>query len=883
MKKMIGFLLAGVLLPLLPLQAQQEEEERVIVLKQPVRGMKYNVYLDEECQNPYMNEDEEKQIILESDEEGRILIPEMSEITLYIKQSETVPGYFMDPEVYELNYERNELEVYPINVNLESSGLEEKVFDVYEENSDEVMFQADFDKNKNLNLFEAGKKYILKKNKQEKWTLCSELSLKIPVYPKEIHLKCDVKTYCGLRISFESILQNGKYGLFLDREGNNPVRDIYEQETVVCLDQQKEAEFFLEKGKVFLKEIETPSGYYRQKEPVEILLSEKTENNLNVEMHLSEWRCVLRDAENGSLLDGTIIVKDEKGDCKEVTSGSKILLFPGKFYTFETAETEDGYYHGTMDKWKVPEYEPENQEIDLNCNSFFVNVNVKDADTGQKLKGGRFAIYDENDNRITEFTAGDHDNKIGKLKAGKNYRIHQIRLLDSFLPVVDHLIQIPEKGESNIETILQMKGYTTLTTGISDSETGNLIKQGDVAVYMDENCTLEASDILQQERTLSDGTKEVHLPDGTYFLKMKTVSKEWYWNSKVHQIKILHEKRNRETLWITTERVDMAFRVKDSFGNELSCFEVTVTDGKNQKLGTLNLKESNSLKEAGIYLSAEEKYYSQLHHTDGNYVYDEEKKPFMISHSAKGQFMEETAIPYVSVSIMSTDPSSEAAYMVYSDEKCTIQAENVKKNKSNDRWNLKDGEYWLLQQKIHGSFYAQKKAEKIIVSHLEGWNRAIVKEEIPVTYMIRNVDEENRLLSGSTFEIYDENESLVDRFHTYREEMILTGKWLEAGKTYTLHEIVSPEGYQKCIDMSFTVPLNYTGKIPVTTIEHSKKRIISLPSVEEKNNSEQGVQKSVFSDKTEKNEPEHTHNYAWMIIAGAIVMIAIMAQKKGNR
>lgn len=887
MKKIIGILLAGVVLPLLPLQAEHEEENRCITLEEAIAGMKYSVYLDEECQTPYIREDDDDQAVLESDKDGMIVIPDTDELSLYIKQTETVTGYFMDPEVYELSQDLMTLKVFPIQVNLDCQNFSENVFEVYEKDNEEVLFQVNFETKENLNCFEAGKNYLLKKAQQEEWTVCPDISFHVPLYPEEIVLKTNVMTYGKLTVVFspKNKLEGGKYGLFYDQEGTEPVKDIHGKETVADLSEQNKATFSLKKGKYYVKELEVPSGYYRQKESIEIQVDEKKETTVNIRLHFSEWKCLLLDSLNEKELNGKVSVKDENGKSTEVSGGTRIPLFPGKFYTFEISETEEGYYHSSPVIFQIPEYAPDKEEVHLVCESFAVKVNVKDEDTEKKLSGGRFVIYDDNDNLITEFTGDEKDTIIQKLKAGKTYRIHQVRLLDSFLPSSDELIEIPERGPAVIEKTVKAKGYTTLQTGIMDEDTGRMEDIGEVSVYQDEACLELATDILNQKRVTGEGRKEIHLTDGTYYLKMSSLSKGWYWNDDVVAVTLHHEQSNRAVYSFSTSRVDMSFLVKDNEGNNLDQFEVMITDEKNQKLGTLNLSEGNSLKKAGIFLISDRKYYSQLRHKKGKYVYDEEKMPFVISQYIRNQYVENIAIPYVSLSIMSTDPSSEAEYAFYADEKCTEKAENVKKSK--DRWNLKDGVYWLLQEKVHGSFYAEEKAEKITVDHKEGWERVIVKEEVPVIYTIRNVDEDNRFLSGSTFEIYDENENMMDRFHTYREEVILSGRWLKAGRTYTLHEIMSPDGYQKCVDMSFTVPLHDTGKIPVTTIEHSRKKIMSLPAVAERKENEQSVHRKDTSRKEKsaqkKEVKEEKESYAWWIVPALLAVIVIAVQKKGNR
>lgn len=888
MKKTVAFLIFGAMISLLPLHAEQGKGN-FIQLKEKVEGMKYGVFVDEECQKPFVNEEHE--IILESDKDGKIELPHTEETQLYIKQIETVIGYFMDPSVYELNHELLELDAYPICMDIQIDPCKELKFQVHDEECEELLWVVDFATGKNMDMFEAGKTYLLKKEKQEEWTVCEDFLLEIPQYKEEILVNPEITVYGKVKFVFdnEKDMRSGKFQLFKDEEGNEQALDINGMPMILDLSDNYDDSFLVKKEKLFLKEIQTAdSFYFRQEKPQEVLTELCQETIVTVERSLSKWTCILKDKNTGKQITGNIAVKDENGLKQQIHSGEEILLFPGKNYNFDASEVASGYYQNSIDNWKVPEYKPEETVIPILCDRFSLQINIEDSDSGKKLNGGSFAVYNKDNHKISEFTPESKAYEISHLKAGERYKIHQVRQIESYLYCEDQFVDIPEKGNTSIVLTVKMTGYTTLQAGIWDENTGMIVKEGTVSVYMDKSCTKEASDAFNQEKILADGMKEVHLLDGTYYIRMNTISSNWYRNDIVQAVHIDHNVSKSEKLTIPTEKINLKFQVVDSNNEKLNCFEVKITDENNNTVGVVNLLQCSSTIKAGISLNAETAYYYQLSHVDGQYEYEKEKIPFVLSQSymEKGKIIQHEAVPYVTVSLMKTNLSTQAVYEIYNDKECRKKEEPSQNTEEIKKWNLKDGEYYLLQKSIHKSFYAQEKPEKIRIDHTKEWKKAIIKEEIPVTYMIRSVDEKNQFLAGSRYEIYDDTNHFVERVHTFNEELILSGTWLETGKTYTLKEIMTPDGYQKSIDMSFHVPVRYNGSIPVTTIEHKRKKILSLPSIADRKKRQPEVSNKV-PEKAKKEEYKEEKSETKWWYAGAVGVFVlggfITLKKKGNR
>ena len=62
--------------------------------------------------------------------------------------------------------------------------------------------------------------------------------------------------------------------------------------------------------------------------------------------------------------------------------------------------------------------------------------------------------------------------------------------------------------------------------------------------------------------------------------------------------------------------------------------------------------------------------------------------------------------------------------------------------------------------------------------------------------------------------------------------LVLQGSWLKKGCSYVVAEIQTPDGYHRCADIQFTVPLHQPSTTPSISIVHQKQQRIVLPQKE---------------------------------------------------
>lgn len=97
-------------------------------------------------------------------------------------------------------------------------------------------------------------------------------------------------------------------------------------------------------------------------------------------------------------------------------------------------------------------------------------------------------------------------------------------------------------------------------------------------------------------------------------------------------------------------------------------------------------------------------------------------------------------------------------------------------------------------------------------SSLEQMNeRTVVVENFGIHFYVEKRDEDGNRIAGATIQLIDENgRELTDIVSSDADKVEIPLEYLDAGKTYTLHESVSVDGYYyPKDDITFTVPSTY--------------------------------------------------------------------------
>ena len=100
--------------------------------------------------------------------------------------------------------------------------------------------------------------------------------------------------------------------------------------------------------------------------------------------------------------------------------------------------------------------------------------------------------------------------------------------------------------------------------------------------------------------------------------------------------------------------------------------------------------------------------------------------------------------------------------------------------------------------------YAYAKEVSFTVNHDGTVNQVEMRDDVTKVEILKLDAETGRPLAGATFEILDQNGKVRETWTSTGEPHRIYGK-LNAGESYTLHEVSAPVGYQKMADTVFTV------------------------------------------------------------------------------
>lgn len=896
MKKILMLLSMIGLTALFPIHAEISEDSEGIGLNKRVSGMKYAVFLDENCEKPLLDENEEP-VVIESNEEGKLESDIFSKDEIYLKQTGTIAGYYLDPVVYNMCTYHEKLPVYEISPEIDYGKLQNRIFEIYDETGTDLLGEFKENEIDGNYLLEAGKKYVMKKKEQEDWCITDDIAFSVPLYPETFQIVVTSHPYGRLHINFESTEADvsTEYRIYEDAECTREAKDIFGEKIRMDLSERNFYELSMAQRKLYLRQ-EKPDQRFYENTAIVCLSVKNGELTEHTEKLIKpEWKIRLKDEKNGKTLNGRIRISDSEGNFREVNEGDTVQMLPGKSYTLKVCSVEKGYYSGCEQILHVPSEKPEYEIYEIGCRPFFLSIGISDKKTGKPVIGAEFVLLDEKDAVCARFRTDQSVYETSRLSSERSYRLHQIGLADHYLPMQDQQIVIPAFGEEMLKCDFSMEGYVTVHAGIHDSETGGTISEGIIRIFRSDGA--EAQDVMHGNPSVRDGKVDICLSDGTYYLQMTDITSKWYLNPEKIVFDVNHADKRDISLSVGTEPVRTSFRVRDPEDNSLDNFTLRILDENGQKIGEMDLAAYETTTDAGISLCSDRKYYYQLELKKGQYTFDEEVKPFILSqmYSQKNQLIEETAEPYVYLTVVETDVSCQAEYELYKDEECTEKSEvlnNVSSGKGGQRqkkWKLRDGIYWLKQVGIQRSYYVQKKPQLIRIDHSSEWKKGVVFENEHVSYTIHSLDEQGNHLSGAVYEILDEKGKVQNRFQTESREVVLSGKWLERGKTYTLHEAEAADGFQKYADIIFKVPEEYNGSVPSLTLKHKKvQKILPLPEKKDENRKiSESNEKARNVPVKKKEEKEYSHSVGKtygkemvLIVSGLIVGFVVVKKIK---
>lgn len=831
MKRSFLLGLAGMAgLMMVPLSGKEPE----IRLEKEVAGIRYDVYEDRECQIPLLDEQGER-IELISDEHGILSssVPIVS--PSYLQQTGTVTGYYYDAQIYPLRQDTFILPVCPIEVNVDCGEWKEGTFQILDEDREVIIMEWSLEDCENPSVEEIGscldakQSYVLVQKDLPEWMYGKELPFTIPADPVEtIRLVPERIRYGKAIVDMEGIVEGYEsvWQLFEDEECTEPAEDVYGKE--VKIEADGTYTFDLPEGSYRWKNVEEDLHYLKENIQQLTVTSGKVEE-IMIRNTLIQPVVTLLDGQMNPL-EGSFDVVDEEGETVSVSSKQSVVLKRDHTYRIIPRTVPDGYYIPDAIEVKTVYENGTVHDIDVTASCFSVFLHLIDQQTETGIGGAEFGIYDDQNSLLSTVRSENGGVQLYGLKAGKSYRIHQIRTTGTWLPVEDQILSVPVSSEKEIHLTVKAEGYVHLSASIMDVSLQS-VPDGSLSVFMDVDCTVPAYDIHGKPITGSAFIK-ADVRNGSYYVRMDDVGQKWYLNQQPVLIAVDHAMSELASGNVVTQRADYSFSIKDDLGNDIGDDFVVELYENGRKTGTVKA-DGTSVVRQGFDLNRDSVYQVRTVCVQGQYVFSSEKRNLTIAKEVPQESQGEiiTAVPYVTLRVMEDQAGLSGSYRIYSNRECTIPAESV--NDMDDQmhrvWNLRDGTYWIITESLNDTWYPYAQEVSITLDHGRNWNETVLMRHTPVTMILSSMDENGQSLDGTMVEIRDMDGTVQQTAVFTDGLLVLQGSWLKRGSSYVIAEIQTPDGYHRCADVQFTVPLHQPSMTPSISIVHQKQQRIVLP------------------------------------------------------
>lgn len=880
MKRSFLLSLAGMAgLMMVPLSGKEPE----IRLEKEVAGIRYGVYEDRECQIPLLDEQGER-IELMSDEHGILSssVPIVS--PSYLQQTGTVTGYYYDAQIYPLRQDTFILPVCPIEVNVDCGEWKEGTFQILDEDREVIIMEWSLEDCENPSVEEIGscldakQSYVLVQKDLPEWMYGKELPFTVPANPVEtIRLTPERIRYGKAIVDMEGIVEGYEsvWQLFEDEECTEPAEDVYGKE--VKIEADGTYTFDLPEGSYRWKNVEEDLHYLKENIQQLTVTSGKVEE-IMIRNTLIQPVVTLLDGQMNPL-EGSFDVVDEEGETVSVSSKQSVVLKRDHTYRIIPRTVPDGYYIPDAIEVKTVYENGTVHDIDVTASCFSVFLHLIDQQTETGIGGAEFGIYDDQNSLLSTVRSENGGVQLYGLKAGKSYRIHQIRTTGTWLPVEDQILSVPVSSEKEIHLTVKAEGYVHLSASIMDVSLQS-VPDGSLSVFMDVDCTVPAYDIHGKPITGSAFIK-ADVRNGSYYVRMDDVGRKWYLNRQPVMIEVDHAMSELASGNVVTQRADYSFSIKDDLGNDIGDDFVVELYENGRKTGTVKA-DGTSVVRQGFDLNRDSVYQVRTVCMQGQYVFSSEKRNLTIAKEVPQESQGEiiTAVPYVTLRVMEDQAGLSGSYRIYSNRECTIPAESV--NDMDDQmhrvWNLRDGTYWIITESLNDTWYPYAQEVSITLDHGRSWNETVLMRHTPVTMILSSMDENGQSLDGTMVEIRDMDGTVQQTAVFTDGLLILQGSWLKRGSSYVIAEIQTPDGYHRCADVQFTVPLHQPSMTPSISIVHQKQQRIVLPQKDHTSSSfmpEEQKKAENVEQKVELSSPV----FMGMAVSAGILISAVIILK----
>lgn len=580
------------------------------------------------------------------------------------------------------------------------------------------------------------------------------------------------------------------------------------------------------------------------------------------------------DAETKEPLAGvTLQLLDEEGSVLHewVTDGTShaigAYVSAGKTYSIHETKTLPGYYFmGEDTVFTTSLYETEPVTITIENLKIHKCVD-KINENGKPVKGAKLELRDENNAILDSWTSGEPHDISRFLYPGCSYTIVEKDASLHYYLAVDHVFQVtltkPENETAENPDVINIVNHHIKYKFAKTDEDGNVVEGAHLAIYdITETEELSEDNLVFDWASTSEAVSYNNLERGhTYKLveygsvqgHYVTSDKIWTvptWRTDEIDPGFSDGEWGDDGLYITITAIDANIRLLiekvNEDGKPVSGASLSLIDQDEDVVVATYISGNEPIEVDPMLLSAGHTYV--LRETSapaGYYLADDITVtiPWQMNedHEPLRLVMKDTTIdatalktdtagnPIAGVKLAVLEKDSERT--VYTWES-TLEAEPI-------GMYLEEGKEYVLRELSSITGYHMAEDIPFTVDSANEEPVRLVMQDEPVEVTFHKFDEEGNVVKEALMQLQDESGAVLYEWMSKEEAEDISG-YVEAGKTYVIHEEEAPQGYYGCEDLSFTVPLYPEGPLELSLMDAKIEK--SVEKKDEKGNPLEGAE-----------------------------------------
>lgn len=836
---MIGKLISGIMISALYLLSPVEKasvNDFTIHVNGDVPDVSYGLYEDRSCEKPIMDGNG-KQILLKTDDKGNASV-QLQQNAFWLKETGTPDGWYQDDALRYVTKDSLTINKDKIQLRFGMVKGDERItahLQLKEAENDTVIadwmsegFSYPLMNDEKVKL-KAGTTYIISAIDMNEGYYAKPLKVEVEKYAqdqKQRTYSLEAIPYAEIQITnklYDDTPAKGSvFGLYEDETCEKPVSDIYNQEIHLVMNEEGKAEAFIDTGKYYLKEEDTESCHYLDPKVYTLDIGKDgivfEHKDVPVQAVIS-----LKDAKSQKDLAGNIQI----GGSETYASKDTVLLERDKTYHVKPVNWPEGY-HGLQElQFETKDYHVEPIQIDIPLSAFAIDVSMMDQETNKLVIGGQYQILDAKGNIRQSFEMKEGV-QITPLADNQSYILHEVKSPEGYISMKDVPFSID--GESlNYHIYTKHRRYYHLSViAKTDDKKVNPALAG---IYRDAECTKEAVDITGKK---ADASSIMNLYAGTYWLLVK--DKEQYCHSDPKKVTLSADKPFENRIEIHLKRPDAKILVEDENGHQIKGAKLLIKDEDGKDIGSFISQGEDSLARQGFndQIRAGHTYRIVMENIPTG-LYKIRNKEVSLKTSEKDtDAVTSSSLKLNPYAVMTMSELCDGniitggRWKLYTDKDCTHMAKDANQklcDKVTDKdgslsFEMLKGDYWLKQEEAPEYCYRNPDVYPIHIDPYKSWQFQQNTEAHKAELIVQLINKYGEPIKGGLFEVKDRNGRLVTQFENHGD-IHLSGSWLKPGESYTIHERVTPEGYQmNQTDIVCHIPESMPDKIPVLQIRY---------------------------------------------------------------